>query len=244
MAETTTNCREENGITVGLVDSLISICRILKKRDLSPKEVKEALKDLRADEDLDHVLNSKLNERIMTKADLSRIVARIEKEKGQVNEDGASTGGLSAAGGAGTTTFSVMGATDSPTFGGFIGPLGRVSKRKLDSRLAPGYILAEDKEHIYTADGGQLTEAQIQEWFAVDMSKKPSWNGGKLVAIEPKCAAFPYCNQGAIDKPIKLIGESKGCMCSECYSYVSHIAEASGKTSEYIAKIIREKYLS
>jgi hypothetical protein len=81
------------------------------------------------------------------------------------------------------------------------------------------------------------------EWFGQDLQQKPSFNGGKLVAIEPKCLAFPYCSQGAIDKPIKLIGETKDGMCEKCYEYCSHIGHETKKTPEYIAKIIRERYL-
>lgn len=47
-----TDCRDEIGITVGLLDTLITVCRILKHRDLSSAEVLEALKDLRQDEDV------------------------------------------------------------------------------------------------------------------------------------------------------------------------------------------------
>ncbi len=59
MATTYTDCREEDGITVGLIDSLISIARVLAKRDLSPEAVTEALADLRADEDIATLLNIK-----------------------------------------------------------------------------------------------------------------------------------------------------------------------------------------
>lgn len=52
----TTDCRSEIGITVGLVDSIISISRVLAKMDLEPEEVKEALKDLTTDEDLAKIL--------------------------------------------------------------------------------------------------------------------------------------------------------------------------------------------
>jgi hypothetical protein len=45
-------CRSEEGITVGLVDSLIAIARVLAKRDLRPAAVCEALKDLQNDEDI------------------------------------------------------------------------------------------------------------------------------------------------------------------------------------------------
>jgi len=48
------DCRSESGITVGLVDALISICRILCHRDLSLAT--EALTDLRSDDDVRHVM--------------------------------------------------------------------------------------------------------------------------------------------------------------------------------------------
>lgn len=48
---TETDCREATGVTVGLVDSLLTICRVLATRDLTPLEVQEALKDLGGDED-------------------------------------------------------------------------------------------------------------------------------------------------------------------------------------------------
>lgn len=46
-----TDCRTEDGITVGLIDSIITISRILSQRDLSSHNVKEALKDLKSDKD-------------------------------------------------------------------------------------------------------------------------------------------------------------------------------------------------
>jgi hypothetical protein len=156
---------------------------------------------------------------------------------------------------------SVLGDPGSPTYGGFIGPLGRISKRKLNSRLfstwgdssvkngsGKGRIVEPPqghvKEHIYTVEGEMVTEGNLLEWFGGDLKQKPAFDGGKLVTIEPKCLAFPYCSQGAIDKPIKLIGETKEHMCESCYGYCSHIAEETGKSPEYIAKLIREKYLS
>ena len=156
---------------------------------------------------------------------------------------------------------SVLGDPGSPTYGGFIGPLSRISKKKLNSRLfhtwkdssvkngvgvgriavpPQGYV----KEHLYSTEGNLVTENDLLEWFGGDLKQKPAYNGGHLIAIEPKCLAFPYCSQGAVDKPIKLIGESKEEMCGECYGYCSHIAEETGKSPEFIAKLIREKYLS
>jgi hypothetical protein len=49
------SCRSEEGITVGLVDSVIFILRVLARRDLSPKPVQEALADLMEDPDLQTV---------------------------------------------------------------------------------------------------------------------------------------------------------------------------------------------
>ena len=174
------------------------------------------------------------------------------ENKKHINEDGE--------GAVGTTTGSVLGDPGSPTYGGYIGPLGRISRKKLNSRLfntwqdgsvknsagtgklvtAPqGYV----KEHVYSIEGKMVTESDLNDWFGADLKQKPSWNGGKLVTIEPKCLAFPYCSQGAIDKPIKLIGETKEGMCSNCYEYCSHVANETKKTPEAIAKIIRERYL-
>lgn len=156
---------------------------------------------------------------------------------------------------------SVLGDPGSPTYGGFIGPLSRISKKRLNSRLfhtwgdsnvknsagtgrivepPQGYV----KEHVYSVEGKMVTEGDLMDWFGGDLQQKPAFHGGKLVTIEPKCLAFPYCSQGALDKPIKLIGESKDHMCESCYGYCSHIAESTGKSPEYIAKLIREKYLS
>jgi hypothetical protein len=161
------------------------------------------------------------------------------KKKDPILEDGEGGGAV------GTTTASVLGTPGSPTYGGYIGPLGKISRKKLNTRLATGYTLAKTQltEHVYSIEGKMVTEKDLQEWFGADLKQKPSWNGGKLVAIEPKCLAFPYCNQGSIDNPIKLIGESKEHMCEECYDYVSYIGKETGKTPETIAKIIRERYL-
>jgi hypothetical protein len=56
----TQSCRSEEGITVGLVDAVISIMRILAVRDLSPHNVQEALADLLEDPDFDTVRSSRV----------------------------------------------------------------------------------------------------------------------------------------------------------------------------------------
>lgn len=53
---TQTNCREPIGVTVGLIDGLIAIARVLRHRDLTPVEVQEALSDLQSDEDVAYLL--------------------------------------------------------------------------------------------------------------------------------------------------------------------------------------------
>ena len=48
---TSTDCRSKEGVTVGLIDGIIAMARVLKTMDQSSPEVQEALKDLRSDED-------------------------------------------------------------------------------------------------------------------------------------------------------------------------------------------------
>jgi len=52
IAAETVDCRGEAGITVGLIDGIISMARILVRRDLSNPHVVEALKDMASDEDI------------------------------------------------------------------------------------------------------------------------------------------------------------------------------------------------
>jgi hypothetical protein len=53
---TTTDCRTEEGVTVGVVDAINVTVRLLSIRDLSSREVQEALKDLCSDDALATVL--------------------------------------------------------------------------------------------------------------------------------------------------------------------------------------------
>lgn len=52
MSEATKDCRSEAGVTIGLIDAIISIARIVAKRDLQIPEVEEALMDLYEDNDM------------------------------------------------------------------------------------------------------------------------------------------------------------------------------------------------
>ena len=53
MNRITTDCRTEEGITIGLIDSIITLCRIIKARELLSLAINEALKDLGSDEDFE-----------------------------------------------------------------------------------------------------------------------------------------------------------------------------------------------
>jgi hypothetical protein len=52
----TGDCRSETGISVGLIDGVIAVCRILNQRDLSDGPIAEALADLRSDEDVRSII--------------------------------------------------------------------------------------------------------------------------------------------------------------------------------------------
>jgi len=54
------DCRSTEGTTVGLIDALISVARVLAPRDLRTPAVLEALKDLADDEDIKQVLSAAL----------------------------------------------------------------------------------------------------------------------------------------------------------------------------------------
>jgi hypothetical protein len=55
-AEATTDCRTPEGVTVGLIDSLITTARVLAGRDMTGPGARAALADLAGDEDLAAVL--------------------------------------------------------------------------------------------------------------------------------------------------------------------------------------------
>lgn len=55
----TIDCRSEEGVTIGLIDSLITISRVLKPRLVNNPiitEIGEALDDLSADQDFNHII--------------------------------------------------------------------------------------------------------------------------------------------------------------------------------------------
>lgn len=50
------DCRSEEGVTIGLIDAIITQARILRRRQFDAYHIREALKDLRSDEDLQWLL--------------------------------------------------------------------------------------------------------------------------------------------------------------------------------------------
>jgi len=53
-----TDCRSNEGVTVGLVDGIIAIARVLRHRQMEGVAIEEALTDLRSDEDVAWLFNS------------------------------------------------------------------------------------------------------------------------------------------------------------------------------------------
>ena len=49
---TYSDCRTEEGITVGIIDSIITLSRLLKNRDKTSHAIQSALQDLSVDEDV------------------------------------------------------------------------------------------------------------------------------------------------------------------------------------------------
>ncbi|MNZ98575.1 hypothetical protein D3C78_1178640 [compost metagenome] len=60
MADCQTDCRTEDGVTVGLIDSIITAARVVARRGLSSEAVYQALEDLRSDEDVQALIGGKL----------------------------------------------------------------------------------------------------------------------------------------------------------------------------------------
>ena len=66
MTNTTyTDCRSEVGITVGVIDAIITLCRLLSGRDTSGDEVAQALQDLRHDGDFAGLLRRMAGDEVM-----------------------------------------------------------------------------------------------------------------------------------------------------------------------------------
>ena len=66
MTNTThTDCRSEVGTTVGIIDAIITLCRLLHGRDTSGDEVVQALQDLRHDEDFASLLQRTAGDEVM-----------------------------------------------------------------------------------------------------------------------------------------------------------------------------------
>lgn len=81
--QTPDDCRSEAGVTTGLVDALITICRVLAHRDLT--QAREALADLTADQDAATVFGA-ASERFWRDRISGEIAALIGPEKDEEDE--------------------------------------------------------------------------------------------------------------------------------------------------------------
>ena len=52
------DCRSDEGVTVGLIDAIITLGKVLADRDFTPPAVVEALKDLADDEDVKIIMDA------------------------------------------------------------------------------------------------------------------------------------------------------------------------------------------
>ena len=59
-----TDCRSYDGVTVGLIDGIIAIARVLRHRQMEGVAISEALTDLRSDEDVTWLFNMSPTERM------------------------------------------------------------------------------------------------------------------------------------------------------------------------------------
>lgn len=79
-----TDCRSDDGITVGLIDTIINSARLLKGRDMMPPAVQEAMRDLRHDEDVERlVVHADIDIRDYMRAEIERLnrkLKRLEKQ--------------------------------------------------------------------------------------------------------------------------------------------------------------------
>lgn len=190
-----------------------------QKYSMTPEDAEEILKKNGRWKDVSHYLLGQHDTRAFTS---------LEEKPHDTNVDEATT--VAGMGGWGAFGY------DAPAF--------MVPQSKKKKKLEEKVKLPLNGEYLYTNEGVKVTPQMVNEWFdEVKGDEKPSFNGGKLVQIDPKCNTFPYCSQGAVDKPIKLIGETKDTMCEGAWSYITEIAKEVKATPELVAKIIREAYL-
>lgn len=55
--EITTDCKSPDGITVGIIDAIITLCHLLQSRSIDSQEAKEALRDLLTDDSFKYLFS-------------------------------------------------------------------------------------------------------------------------------------------------------------------------------------------
>lgn len=139
---TFTDCRSEAGVTVGLVDAVITCCRLLAVRDLAlDPAVQEAVADLRADEDVHAVACAEQAGRKGDDDEATGVGVALE---GRSGDEGEAEGPRGARGGPGRGV-AVPGPDGA---GGGDGPLPagtgapeRTSAEGLTTRVSKGSVL-------------------------------------------------------------------------------------------------------
>jgi hypothetical protein len=66
---------------------------------------------------------------------------------------------------------------------------------------------------------------------------------GKIVKIKKKCTKFPYCSQGAVDKPLNLsntITEPGSYVEEQLMKNVHEVAMMTGKSFQEVYNIIKK----
>jgi len=147
-------------------------------------------------------------------------------------------------------------------------------KAKAKEKIKEEPIEEMDSSSVWGVNGppvGPAFAAKKGEW---KMVKRPIWKGGtiiqkddnegilnpiseantvkskgnKYVTIAKKCKEFPYCSQGAIDKPLKISKTVKGSgtyveeevkLTTETIKNIHEVALETGKTFDEVYKLIK-----
>lgn len=98
--------------------------------------------------------------------------------------------------------------------------------------------------------GGTIIQKDNNEGILNPISEENNvkfTKGGKYVKIKDKCKKFPYCSQGAIDKPLKISNTVKGSgtyveevkLSTETIKNIHEVALETGKTFDEVYKLIK-----
>jgi hypothetical protein len=78
----------------------------------------------------------------------------------------------------------------------------------------------------------------------VNEANKVKYNPqGKIVKIKKKCTKFPYCSQGAVDKPLNISNEvtEPGTYVEQFYKNIHEVALETGKTFDEVYQMVKQR---